>query len=149
MSRENYPSERQIFRDTSPNVPLEGKFCPQRCLGQDKHSFWEGDATKHFSVKKKRIFRRKGVRHSVNEGFGKDLLQERQFSEEVAVLILEGPTCKPRHASVFSMHSDTQAAPSFHCIRMFKGTFSTRAFLKPTDTRLPLLNTGPKAISTR
>ena len=40
----------------------------------------------------------------------------------------EGPTRKPRHASVFSTHSDTQAAPAFHCIGMFKGIFSTRAF---------------------
>ena len=37
-----------------------------------------------------------------------------------------GPTRKARHASVFSTHSDTQAVPAFHCIRMFKGTFSTR-----------------------
>ena len=35
---------------------------------------------------------------------------------------LEGPTRKPRHASVFSTHSDTQAVPAFH------------AFLKRTDT---------------
>ena len=28
---------------------------------------------------------------------------------------LEGPTRKPRHASVFSTHSDTQAVPAFHC----------------------------------
>ena len=48
--------------------------------------------------------------------------------------ILEGPTRKPRHASVFSTHSDTQAVPAFHCTRMFKGIFSTRAFLKRTDT---------------
>ena len=47
---------------------------------------------------------------------------------------LEGPTRKPRHASVFSTHSDTQSGPAFHCIRMFKGIFSTRAFLKQTDT---------------
>ena len=40
--------------------------------------------------------------------------------------ILEGPTRKPRHARVFSTHSDTQADPAFHCIRMFKGIFSTR-----------------------
>ena len=39
---------------------------------------------------------------------------------------LEGPTREPRHASVFSTHSDTQAVPAFHCIRMFKGNFSTR-----------------------
>ena len=47
---------------------------------------------------------------------------------------LEGPTRKPRHASVLSTHSDTQAVPALHCIRMFKGIFSTRAFLKRTDT---------------
>ena len=29
---------------------------------------------------------------------------------------LEGPTRKPRHASSFSMHSDTQAVPAFQCI---------------------------------
>ena len=46
---------------------------------------------------------------------------------------LEGPRRKPRRASVFGAHSDTQAAPAFHCIRMFKGIFSTRAFLKRTD----------------
>ena len=33
---------------------------------------WEGDATKHFSVKK-RIFSEKGGGNSVNQGFGKDL----------------------------------------------------------------------------
>ena len=32
------------------------------------------------------------------------------------IQILEGSTRKPRHASVFSMHSDTQAVPAFHCI---------------------------------
>ena len=41
-------------------------------------------------------------------------------------LALDGPTRKPRHASVLSTHSDTQAVPAFHCIRMFKGIFSTR-----------------------
>ena len=34
--------------------------------------FWEGDATKHFSVKK-RFFSEKGGGNSVNQGFGKDL----------------------------------------------------------------------------
>ena len=29
---------------------------------------------------------------------------------------------------VTRMHSDTQSLPTFHCIRMFKGIFSTRAF---------------------
>ena len=33
--------------------------------------FWEGDATKHFSVKKG-VFSEKGGDNSVNEGFGKD-----------------------------------------------------------------------------
>ena len=55
-------------------------------------------------------------------------------SQVLVGLLLEGPTRKPRHASVFSTHSDTQAVPAFHCIRMFKGIFSTRAFLKRTDT---------------
>ena len=33
--------------------------------------FWKGDATKHFSVKK-RIFSEKGGGNSVDQGFGKD-----------------------------------------------------------------------------
>ena len=49
---------------------------------------------------------------------------------------LEGPTCKPRHASVFSTHSDTQAVPAFHCeYELFKSIlFNALAFLKRTDT---------------
>ena len=43
---------------------------------------------------------------------------------------LEGPTRKPRHASVFSMHSDTQAVPAFHCIRMSKSIFFETRFFK-------------------
>ena len=43
---------------------------------------------------------------------------------------LEGPRRKPRHASVFSTRSDTQAVPALHCIRMFKGTCSTCTFSK-------------------
>ena len=44
-------------------------------------------------------------------------------------------TQTPTRYSVFSTHSDTQAVPAFYCIlRMFKGTCSTRAFLKRTDT---------------
>ena len=57
---------------------------------------------------------------------------------------LEGPTRKPRHASVFSTHSDTQAVPAFHCIRMFKSIFSTRAFLKCTDTLSTIAHKRPK-----
>ena len=65
--------------------------------------------------------------------------------------LLEGPTRKPRHASVFSTHSDTQAVPAFHCIRMFKSIFSTRAFLKRTHRHAVYhcLKEGPKTISTR
>ena len=37
--------------------------------------FWEGDATKHFSVKKG-VFSEKGGGNSVNEGFGKDLYRK-------------------------------------------------------------------------
>ena len=33
---------------------------------------WEGDATKHSSVKKKGVFSEKGAGNSVNEGFGKE-----------------------------------------------------------------------------
>ena len=33
--------------------------------------FWEGDATKHFSVNKKGVFSEKGGGNSVNQGFGK------------------------------------------------------------------------------
>ena len=43
---------------------------------------------------------------------------------------LEGPTRRPRHASVFSTHSDTQAVPAFHCIRMFKGKFRHASVFK-------------------
>ena len=37
--------------------------------------FWEGDATKHFSVKK-RIFSEKGGGNSVNQGFSKDFYRK-------------------------------------------------------------------------
>ena len=40
---------------------------------------------------------------------------------------LEGPTRKPRHASVFSTHSDTQAVPAFHCIRLCLKAFFRHA----------------------
>ena len=45
---------------------------------------------------------------------------------------LEGPTRKPRHASVFSTHSDMQAVPAVYECK--KALFSTRAFSKRTDT---------------
>ena len=38
-------------------------------------AFWEGDATKHFSVKKG-VFSAKGGGNSVNEGFGKDFYRK-------------------------------------------------------------------------
>ena len=66
-------------------------------------------------------------------------------------VFLEGPTRKPRHASVFSTHSDTQAVPRFHCIRMFKGIFSTRAFLKlryALTRCLPMLKEASDTFST-
>ena len=66
--------------------------------------------------------------------FGPEIPFFRSKSGPNQVKNLEGPTCKPRHASVLTTHSDTQAVPAFHCIRMFKGFFSTRAFLKRTDT---------------
>ena len=38
-------------------------------------NFWEGDATKHFSVKKG-FFSEKGGGNSVHEGFGKDFYRK-------------------------------------------------------------------------
>ena len=43
---------------------------------------------------------------------------------------LQGPTRKPRHASVCNTHSDTQAVPAFDCIRMFKGIFRHASVFK-------------------
>ena len=42
-------------------------------LGAD---FGEGDATKHFSVKKSFCFSEKGGGNSVNKGFGKDFYRK-------------------------------------------------------------------------
>ena len=50
--------------------------------------------------------------------------QKHRFPKTLLHSPLEGPTRKPRHASVFGTHSDTQAVPALHCIRMFKGIFS-------------------------
>ena len=44
-----------------------------------------------------------------------------------AVFGLEVPTRKPRHASVFSTHSDTRTVPAFHCIRLCLKAFFRRA----------------------
>ena len=43
------------------------------------------------------------------------------------ILCLEGPTRKPRHASVFSTYSDTQAAPRIPlCTKVLRHFFDTR-----------------------
>ena len=39
-------------------------------------------------------------------------------------------TQTPTRHSVFSTHSDTQAVPAFHCIRMFKGIFRRSSVFK-------------------
>ena len=56
-------------------------------LSEFRADFWGGDATKHFSVKKK-VFSEKGGSNSVNWGFGKDFYRKsnsvrrsRRFSE--------------------------------------------------------------------
>ena len=63
------------------------------------------------------------------------VIQAWQKTSFQGVLSWEGLTRKPRHASVFRTHSDTQAVPTFHCIRMLKGIFSTCAPSKRADTR--------------
>ena len=60
------------------------------------------------------------------------------------ILHFKGPTRRPWHASIFNTHSDTQVAPAFQRIRMFKGIFSTRAFLQRTDTLSTKRNPGPE-----
>ena len=47
---------------------------------------WEGDATKHFSVKNKGFSVNKVGGNSVNEGCGEFFLQASQFSEEVRAI---------------------------------------------------------------
>ena len=61
--------------------------CSSKPTYSFKADFWEGDATKHFSVKKG-LFSEKGGGNSVNEGFGKDFYRKgnsvkrsRPFSE--------------------------------------------------------------------
>ena len=44
-----------------------------------------------------------------------------------------------RERNVFSTHSDKQAVPACHCMRIFKGIFSTRAFLNAPTRCLPML----------
>ena len=53
---------------------------PYSCLETPnliKTDFWEGDATKHFSVKKKGVLSELGGGNSVNQGFGKDFYRKR------------------------------------------------------------------------
>ena len=45
------------------------------CEQKIRADFWGGDATKHFSVKK-RVFSEKGGGKSVNGGFGKDFYRK-------------------------------------------------------------------------
>ena len=53
-------------------------------------------------------------------------------------LNLEGPTRKPRHASAFSTHSDTQAVPEFHCeYECLKAFFWHARFLNAPICCLP------------
>ena len=59
---------------------------------------------------------RKGCRR----GTARNFLHSFPLSNTPVFQSLEGPTRKPRHASVFSTHSDTQAVPAFHGIWMFK-----------------------------
>ena len=82
-----------VFARISPSFPGFSGFSKSRkslvflafSLVFVRADFWEGDATKHFSVKK-RGFQRKGGGNSVNHRFGEEFLQERQFSEEVRAI---------------------------------------------------------------
>ena len=81
-------------RESSKNVETNLAFFDSICAGEKcqksskvstdnirhfsmmfvRADFWEGDATKHFLVKKrKRVFSEKRGGNSVNQGFGKDL----------------------------------------------------------------------------
>ena len=61
-------SEKGVFQKV-PRAP------PWRVRPLIRADLWEGDATKHFSVKKK-VFSEKGGGNSVNGGFGKDLYRK-------------------------------------------------------------------------
>ena len=54
-----------------PPPPISVNFCTFKI----RADFWEGDATKHFSVKKG-FFSEKGGGNSVNQGFGKDFYRK-------------------------------------------------------------------------
>ena len=61
-----------------------------------------------------------------NPDFWTSLSPHDTFSAPLARSDFKGLSCKPRHASAFSTHSDSQAVPSCHCIRII-GHFSRRA----------------------
>ena len=65
------------------NFPAASNFAGK--LLKLRADFWEGDATKHFSVKK-RGFQCKGGRQFSESGVWQGFLQERQFSEEVRAI---------------------------------------------------------------
>ena len=64
----------------SPEIQVEKRLlrnlAPWRGSTPIGADFWEGDATKHLSVKEKVFFQSPGGRHSVNEGFGKDFYRK-------------------------------------------------------------------------
>ena len=87
MHRKNSTLESRIFLLLSSLFPTK---CSDNNFGQlppfhpprgrtrgavIRADFWEGDATKHFLVKKG-VFSEKGVGNSVNEGFGKDFYRK-------------------------------------------------------------------------
>ena len=45
-------------------------------VGKIRADFWEGDATKYFSVKKNGFFSEKGGGNSVNQDFGEDFYRK-------------------------------------------------------------------------
>ena len=75
MGREGLGLEGRVVQD--PSKGIWGQTHIWGLLGWGMAGvgadFWEGDATKHFSVKKsfKRVFGETGSDDSVNEGFGK------------------------------------------------------------------------------
>ena len=93
MWSQRWSCQPNILLCNSTSVSL-----PSQHASTDCHFVWthfepffgEGDATKHFSVRKKRIFQwKKGGGNSVNEGFGKD------FYRKGNSLKMSGPFSQP------------------------------------------------------